>query len=247
MPTIRPRGRGITAQARHERELIADRRRAIALLVFPVVAGIVDVASYIGLHEVFTANMTGNSALLAIAVAKGSLGGSARAGAALLGYCLGVAVGALTRVPEREREWLARVAVPVGIEAAVLVGLTLGWLAAGASPGGWTVYPLIGAAAIAMGLQGAANRPSALRAVSSTYMTGTITRGVEAAVARLRPEVGEPDEDPQVRAGIWVLYFGGAVAGGVAVLALHAWSAAIAAALMLLVAAVAWLERASGL
>lgn len=230
----------MSVQASHERELAAHPREAIALVLFPLTTGIVDVISYIGLQRVFTANMTGNSALLAIAVAKGSLGASARSGTALLAYCFGAAIGTLTRVPAKEREWLARVAAPVSIEALVLLALTIGWLAAGASPRGWAVYPLIAAAAIAMGIQSAANRPSGFKAVSTTYMTGIITRGVEAAVARWRPAVGEPDEDAGLRARVWLVYLAGAVAGAFAALHIHGWAAGIAAALVAVIATVCW-------
>lgn len=213
--------------AHAERSFIGGPRQAGALLAFTLAAGALDAASYIGLGRVFTANMTGNTALFAIALVKGDGSGVARSGTALVGFCLGVAVGVLTRGPAAEQLWLVRVRWTVAIGLLALVGLAVGWTLAGPKPTGSALYPLIGAAAIAMGLQSAANRPSHLKGVPTTYMTGTITRMVESAVLRVRGGAEEGEESASVRAGVWLLYIAGALAGALAERSWHAGVVAI--------------------
>lgn len=198
-----------------------------AILAFTVAAGAVDAATYLGLGQVFTANMTGNTVLLAIAVAEGSGAAAARSGAALAGFCAGVALGALTRDPDERRPWPARVWVGLVLGLLALAGLGIGWGFAGARPAGGARYALIVASGIAMGLQSAATRAAPLSGVSTTYMTGTLTRAIEGAVWRLRPRAQKPEEASDFRAGTWVVYACGALAGAFAERAWHAGSVAI--------------------
>ncbi|MGH2890635.1 MAG: DUF1275 family protein, partial [Solirubrobacteraceae bacterium] len=53
------------------------------LLALALVGGLVDAASYLGLGQVFTANMTGNTVLLAVDVVRGNGADAARSGVAL--------------------------------------------------------------------------------------------------------------------------------------------------------------------
>lgn len=193
-----------------------------AILAFTVAAGAVDAATYLGLGQVFTANMTGNSVLLAIAVAEGSSGAAARSGAALVGFCAGVALGAFTRDPHENQPWPARVAVPLVLGVLALAALGIGWGFAGARPVGGARYGLIVASALAMGLQSAATRAAPMRGISTTYMTGTLTRAVEGAISRLRPRAEEREEAAHFRAGTWIFYICGALGGAFAERAWHA-------------------------
>ncbi len=186
-----------------------------------------DAATYLGLGQVFTANMTGNTVLLAIAVAEGSGAAAARSGAALVGFCAGVALGALTRDPDERRPWPAQVWMALVLGVFSLAALGIGWGLAGAHPAGGARYGLIIASGIAMGLQSAATRAAPLKGVSTTYMTGTLTRAIEGAVARLRGRPREHEEAAEFRAGTWVIYLCGALAGAFAERAWHAGSVAI--------------------
>jgi uncharacterized membrane protein YoaK (UPF0700 family) len=66
-------------------------------------AGCVDAVGYLGLGQVFVANMTGNTVLLGLAIGQADGRGVLHAGTALIGFVLGVAVGAaiVERGPER--------------------------------------------------------------------------------------------------------------------------------------------------
>ena len=72
----------------------APGRDAMVLVLTWAAAGI-DAISYLGLGHVFTANMTGNTVLLGLAIGQGQ--GLAALGSivALAGFALGVAISAL--------------------------------------------------------------------------------------------------------------------------------------------------------
>src|SRR5271169_3391033 len=72
----------------------------VILLVMTSVTGIVDAVSYLALGHVFTANMTGNVALLGFAIAGVSGFSAARSLAALFCFFTGAIVGGKVSVPQ---------------------------------------------------------------------------------------------------------------------------------------------------
>ena len=64
------------------------------MLALAFAAGYIDAVSYLGLSRVFTANMTGNTVLLGIALAQLDGDAAARSGLALAGFLAGAAAGA---------------------------------------------------------------------------------------------------------------------------------------------------------
>ncbi|HMC05510.1 MAG TPA: YoaK family protein, partial [Actinomycetota bacterium] len=83
-------------EALHELPVI---RRGALVLGLTLVAGCTDAISYLGLGRVFTANMTGNTVLLGVAVAQRDAGAAARSAAALGGFVLGAIVVGLAPEP----------------------------------------------------------------------------------------------------------------------------------------------------
>jgi uncharacterized membrane protein YoaK (UPF0700 family) len=79
-------------------------RESHLLLALAFAAGSIDALSYLGLGRVFTANMTGNTVLLGVAVATGTSADTLRAVAALGGFVLGGAVGILL-IARRRGSW----------------------------------------------------------------------------------------------------------------------------------------------
>ena len=99
------------------------------LLALALAGGFVDVASYLGLGHVFTANMTGNTVLLGVALARGSGSDAIHSAAALGGFCLGAAAGmALIRA---EGAWPGRSAPGLLLEAGALLPLLVIWALVG--------------------------------------------------------------------------------------------------------------------
>src|SRR3989442_5030441 len=87
-----------------------DLGRDAMLLMLTWAAGIVDAISYLGLGRVFTAMMTGNTVLLALAVSEGESMAVMRSVLALAGFSAGAAAGALLVIDSDERsQWAASV------------------------------------------------------------------------------------------------------------------------------------------
>lgn len=115
-----------------------------------------DAASYLGLGSVFTANMTGNTILLAIAVA-------------------------LIRAAGR---WPGLAVPALGLETTLLAIVLIVWASAGTPA--LTRYAVIALSAGAMGAQSAAVRSSHVRGVNTTYITGTLVNAIGRLVDRAR-------------------------------------------------------------
>jgi uncharacterized membrane protein YoaK (UPF0700 family) len=153
-----------------ERQLIG------ALLALTFVTGIVDAVSYLGLGHVFTANMTGNIALLGFALAGATGLSIARSSLSLLAFLLGAVLGGQLRLVmtyATRRRWLFAAG---SLEAALLIAAasnTIG-VDADAEHASWRVYVVIALTAAAMGLRTATVRQLAVLDVSTTVLTQTL-------------------------------------------------------------------------
>jgi len=204
------------------------------LLALTWAAGNIDAISYFGLGHVFTAMMTGNTVLLGLALAQGEVLAALRSILALVGFSVGVFVGAL--IVERESQppdWPAVVTNAIALEAAIL-GIFAGtsFLMGGAGVTAVT-YFLIFLLAIAMGIQSAAVRRLGVPGIATTYLTGTLTslmvdllgwlRSVAARLPAERAEAGAGrgaspmpwEQRVGLLAGVVGLYCFGAFVGGV--------------------------------
>ncbi|GHJ37455.1 YoaK family protein [Streptomyces sp. TS71-3] len=137
------------------------------LVVLTFVSGLVDAVSFLGLDHVFVANMTGNMAFLAFALAGA---GGLSASASLLAvacFVTGVVAGGRWAV----RFWAAeRIFAPlVGAQALLVAGA----LAAGAA--GAVSYVLIVMLALGMGLQNAVVHRLGVPDLTTTVLTRTLT------------------------------------------------------------------------
>ena len=218
-------------------------RRGVLVLGLTLVAGCTDALSYLGLGRVFTANMTGNTVLLGIAVAQRDAGAAARSAAALGGFVLGAVVVGLA--PERKtRSVTAALVAELGLLAALLGW----WSVAGSAAHGAAQDGLIALAGTAMGVQSAAVARLAVPGVATTYITGTWT-GLSTGVAgwlRRRPPDPSAGNQPRrgLQAAVVAVYLGGAVTGG---FAHDAWGAAAAAVPLGILAVVVSLGEVPGL
>ena len=187
-------------------------------------AGCVDGVGYLGLRQVFVANMTGNYVLLGLAIEQTDGLDVLQSGAALAAFVLGVAVDAaiVERGPGRAA-WTPAVTAALGLECVILVAFAAGWLLDGYEPSGVAVYPLIVLSALAMGVQSTAVRRLQVPGVSTTYVTGTLTNLTARTVRRLRCADAErfAPTEPSERglpptAYVWLTYGVGAMVGGAA-------------------------------
>ena len=191
-------------------------------------AGCVDAVGYLGLGQVFVANMTGNTVLLGLAIGQADGQDVLQSGTALAGFVLGVAAGAAIVERGSERAvWTPAVTAALGLECVILAAFAAAWLLDGSEPSRVVVYPLIVLSALAMGVQSAAVRRLQVADVSTTYITGTLTSLTVRTVRWLRQSSPERAEDrftlaePSERglprtADVWLAYGVGAVVGGAA-------------------------------
>lgn len=203
--------------------------RNVLLLLLTCVAGYVDTISYLGLERVFTANMTGNTVLLGLALVHGDMQAAGRSSIALAGFLAGATLGAL--IVERgspTRLWPPAVTAALVLELLLLCVFAFGWR--GTSGAFSTAIPraaLIGVSAMAMGAQSVAVRRLDVLSIASTYLTGTLTsliagvirertRSSTARVAMrgstARPEDSlQPAHGARLLATVWLVYLGAAV------------------------------------
>jgi uncharacterized membrane protein YoaK (UPF0700 family) len=210
-------------------------RDAPLLLALAFAAGSVDALSYLGLGRVFTANMTGNTVLLGVAVAEGGGSDAVRALIALGGFCVGGVVG-MVLIGARKAAW-PRLTWPVfALEAVALGGLLAVWQVAGASS---TRSLLVVLSGVAMGAQSAAVRISGVAGVNTTYMTSTMLN----ALAVIVPSARQHSVDSRLPAAAWVIYALGALAGAGAESAWQAPAVGVPLVIVLTVAGVTFARR----
>jgi uncharacterized membrane protein YoaK (UPF0700 family) len=153
-----------------------DTRVVLTLLAMTLVTGFVDAVSFLGPGHVFTANMTGNVALLGFAVAGAprlSITGSLTA---LFAFVFGAVLGGrlgLTYSAKHRRWWLLRVAA---FEATLLLvaGLACAGVKSDSGASASRVYAVITLTAVAMGLRTAAVRRLAAADIRTTVLTSTL-------------------------------------------------------------------------
>jgi len=185
------------------------------LLVLAWAAGIMDAVAYLGLG-VFTTMMTGNTALLAFAMARGELVPTVRAGLALAAFSAGAAVGALIAGRRRSSgEWPSVVTEALACEGILLGVLTIVWHVAGPAPATGATGLLILGSGLAMGVQAAAVRYLGVPGVSTTYITSTLTNLSAELVGWTRPGKRGRAQRVRLLAAVFITYGLGALVGGV--------------------------------
>ena len=160
-----------------------------AVVLLAAASGAVDATAFTALGHVFAGVMTGNLALLGIALGGGHLAQAVPPLVALAGFVAGTAVagwacraGRPVTPGERHRRWPARTVAALACEAVLLVLAAAGWVIGGAPPAGASRDVLLCAVAVAMGTQSGAMLGAGPSARPSTYLTGTlasfVTRGL---------------------------------------------------------------------
>jgi uncharacterized membrane protein YoaK (UPF0700 family) len=167
----------------------------------------VDAISYLALGRVFTANMTGNTVLLGLALVHGEVAPIVNTLVALAGFLLGVAVGAwIAYRGPREDGWPRGVTIALTVECVLLAILANERASAGA-------FAVL-LAALAMGIQSASARRLDVLGVATTFLTGTLTSLVSLVVRHgVLPSAS--GHGKRFLAGVWGVYVAGAMAAGV--------------------------------
>ena len=221
---------GVTRRVSCARVAVPALGRDGMLVVLAGAAGVMDAVAYLGLG-VFTTMMTGNTALLAFAIARGELGPILRAGLALAAFGTGAAIGTLItgRSPYRG-EWRSVVTGALACEAILLGVFAAVWHVAGPARGTGTTGLLILVSGFAMGIQSAAIRDLGIPGVATTYITSTLTSLSAGLVGWTRSKDGTRGRRLRLLAAVVATYGLGALVGAV----LEVRSASLAAGLPLI-------------
>lgn len=214
------------------------RTRDALLIGLTFVAGIVDAVSYLGLGQIFTANMTGNIVFLAIAVGTASSLTALRSVDALIGFCLGAMLAG--RVFGRASEpgvWGPRVTAVLAGEIALMGAFAAGWVGTGGRPGGDFLYALVALSSLGMGMQNAAARHMSVPGLTTTVVTTALT-GIMAEFAALG--ISGPTHRRAIVAV--VALFSGAAVGAALVLLARPWPPVLTVASLTVIVAIAFVK-----
>lgn len=177
-----------------------------SLLLLSLAAGCVDAIAFLHVG-VFPANMTGNTVVLGLALAKANVTGVALSGLALVGFFIGAVIGA--KITSRSKSH------PRQIGATLLIGgiLLLAHAALLALRDNTVSNYLVIISAIAMGMQSAAVQRLGISGVSTVVITGTFTTAITRLVDGMKPKEADAST-PWLPALSWLGYLGGALIGG---------------------------------
>jgi uncharacterized membrane protein YoaK (UPF0700 family) len=155
---------------------VGGRTRDVLLIGLTLAAGVVDAVSYLGLGQIFTANMTGNVVFLALAVGERSVGTAVRSVGALVGFSVGAVVaGRFLHRPRPPGVWPRQVTWLLWGQLACMTAFASVWASTGGRPDAATLYVLIGLSSLGMGIQNAAARHLAVPGLTTTVITGALT------------------------------------------------------------------------
>lgn len=175
-----------------------------------IASGGSDALAYLTLGHVFTSAMTGNTALLCIAIGQGQLAEALQSFTAFAAFVAGAALAATLSSRPARRESVGPHVVPLFLlEIAFLAAFVALWFAAGRASEG-ARYGLIVLSAIAMGTQGVIARQINVPQINTIVFTTTIVSAVASCThALLRARAIPFDTRRQI--GVLIVYAAGAV------------------------------------
>jgi uncharacterized membrane protein YoaK (UPF0700 family) len=156
--------------------------------------------------------MTGNGALLGLAVGQHQFAAALHSLAAFAGFVAGIA-GGTRALGNANTGWSPQVTAVVAIEAVLLAAFALLWLTTHDPHADIVIYALVLLASCGMGPQSAAVRQLGIPGVTTTFFTGTLT-SVVTSVVRARHRKLPTSMIPQLVA--LVAYVGAAAFAGLA-------------------------------
>ena len=174
------------------------RERDLLTLPLSCASGATDAFSYLALGHVFTANMTGNTVLLGIALSTGDRERLVPAIVSLFSFVIGVAVGGCIATDATDEQiWPPSATLSLAIEALILTGVALVWLFLRPENAGPLLYSLTASGAFALGMQSATVQRLKVPGIVTTYISGTWTA---AALSMLKME---RDRSSPAKERIW--------------------------------------------
>jgi len=165
----------------------------LGLALLALASGSSDAISFLTFGNVFTSAMTGNAALLGMAVSRGRLSDAFLGFSALIGFIVGAATAAAVSEYRGEVGLVRGLRPLFALEMGYLACFALVWIIVRHPPEGSPVFALIVLSAAAMGIQSIAarriNAPGINTIVFTTTLVSIITSTTSAVVRRARPVV----------------------------------------------------------
>jgi uncharacterized membrane protein YoaK (UPF0700 family) len=191
--------------------------RDFGLALLALASGSTDVTAFLKLGNVFTSAMTGNTALLGIAIGHGSMLAASQSFSALVGFILGAATATAICDLRGDKIPMPSVLRPLLLlETLCLGGFAATWSLVGRPVEDASLFLLIIASAAGMGIQSVAARKINSPGISTIVFTSTLTSivmSMASTVVRRSNRVKLPFVT-QRQIGIFLAYgFGSVLAG----------------------------------
>jgi uncharacterized membrane protein YoaK (UPF0700 family) len=192
---------------------IDNRDLGLALLGFA--SGTMDALAFLNLRQVFPSAMTGNTALLGVALGQGHLIAASRPLIAFAGFLIGAAVAAAGVDLWFEGCPVSRAIRPLlALEACLLAAFAVVWQFADRPIAGVGLYTLIVSASSAMGIQSRTARLIDRPGITTVVFTSTLTAIATAAIAALLRRPHRLPFTTKRQIGMFLIYAVGAAVGG---------------------------------
>ncbi len=195
---------------------LTPRREDLSLGLLSAASGTMDALSFVRLGHIFTSAMTGNTALLGIAIGQLQLDTALRAFTAFAGFVVGCAGAALLLGENASR---GRLSAAFAIEAIFVGGFAILWLTVADRTAVLPLHALILLSAVGMGLQSVTVRHLNVPGVTTTYFTNTLVSVVSTVVGRSPPDRNRLPRSARLQLGVLAAY--GGSAGIAAFAAMH--------------------------
>ncbi len=195
-------------------------RSSLGLACLSLASGCIDVLSFLKLGDLFASAMTGNTALLAIALARGEMLPASRSLTALLGFMLGASLATLMHVPGRaQQNTPRRLRTLLLLEIVLLGGCAALWSVSPDPIQGAALYSVILLSAVSMGIQGVAARQINVSGISTIVFTSVLISMVMSITAKLADHDNPSGLPPSTKAhiGTFAAYLGGAALAAIMV------------------------------
>ncbi len=149
--------------------------RDLLLIALTFSSGAVDAISYLALGKVFTAFMTGNLVFLGLGLAGSEVASVLRVAVSLAAFAAGVAVSArIVQASRGSRIWPGRVSIALALSVVAEAGFLAGWVVTSGRPTTGVGDLLVGAMALAMGIQSGAVMSLGVKGVFTTAATASV-------------------------------------------------------------------------
>jgi uncharacterized membrane protein YoaK (UPF0700 family) len=202
-------------------------------------AGVLDVFCVTHLGGPFASVVTGNLVQVGSSVDGRDFDLAAGCALAVVGYAVGVAVGAAA-LRTAPAGWTVRTTRTVLAEFLLIAVVTAVWRVSYGDLGSTAEFAMLGLASLSMGLQSAATVASGLPGATTTYLTGTLTTAIRTMV--VVPHGLASGSRPLQRLAALLA---GAIAGGLMQRAALGWAPALAAGIIAAVVAIATARQRS--